>query len=469
MPVLYQPDTLFAEGRFHDGAGLLVGDDGTIDRVLSDPKRQAPAGARLVALPGKALLPGFHNVHSHAFQRLIRGRTESVHTGGRSFWSWRGAMYHAAAHLSPEEMYAVARACFLEMALAGTTTVGEFHYVHRTPHGAAYDDPNTMACQVIAAAQSVGIRICLLRSAYQRAGFEKAPDPGQRRFLESTSEFLSAVEELHSRFHTAQAWVGVAPHSVRALPIAAVEPIAHWAHERGLPCHMHVSEQVAEVEECIREYGVPPVRLLADAGLLDRRFTAIHATHLSSPEMDLLAEAGATVCACPTTERNLGDGILSARELMERGIPIAFGSDSQAQIEPLEDAREIEYHLRLREQRRSLLDGIDGQPLAARLFDSATLNGARALHANAGTLERGRHADFFTVALDDISLAGSHGDDLLPAIVFGMRAAAVADVCVGGEMIVRDRRHPQREEIVTEYQEIARRVWTEPQPAMREL
>lgn len=469
MPVLYQPDTLFAEGRFHAGAALLVGDDGKTGGIQLDSDRQLPTGTRVVALPGKALLPGLHNVHSHAFQRLIRGRTESVRSGGRSFWSWRGAMYHAAADLSPEEIFHVARACFLEMALAGTTTVGEFHYVHRMPEGRSYADPNTLACQVIAAAQSVGIRICLLRCAYQRSGFEKAPDPGQRRFLESTDEFIGAVEELHRRFHTSQAWVGVAPHSVRAVPLRTIEQVAAWARERDLPCHMHVAEQMAELDECVREYGVTPVRLLADAGVLDDRFTAVHATHIASAEMDLLAEARATVCACPTTERNLGDGILSARELMQRGIPIALGSDSQAQVEPLEDARELEYHLRLRDQRRSLLDGIDGTGLAARLLDCATVNGARALQCNAGTLEPGRLADFFTVRLDDISLVGSEGEDLLPAIVFGMRAAAVADVCVGGELIVRDGCHQDSKEIIAEYQRIARRVWTESQPAVREL
>jgi formimidoylglutamate deiminase len=251
------------------------------------------------------------------------------------------------------------------------------------------------------------------------------------------------------------------------VPLDAIELMAAWAREHNLPLHMHISEQRAEIEACQREYGTTPVRLLARDGLLSDRFTAVHAIHIDREEMDLLAANRATICACPTTERNLGDGIFPARDVMERGIPVAFGSDSQAQIEPLEDARELEYHLRLLNQRRSLLDGIDGQELSARLLRCATANGANALGCDAGDFEPGKLADFFTVDLDDVSIAGSFGDDLLPAIVFGMRSAAVADVCVGGKFVVRDRCHPQQQEILNQYQEVARKVWSAPQLATK--
>jgi formimidoylglutamate deiminase len=407
------------------------------------------------------------NVHSHAFQRLIRGRTESRRAGGRDFWSWRAAMYHAAASLSPEQMYAVARATFLEMALAGTTTVGEFHYVHRRPDGKPYPNPNVMAQQIFAAAESVGIRICLLRAAYQRAGFELPDDPGQARFRETTEEFLTNVTELHREYDSPDAWVGVAPHSVRAAPLEAIESIAAWAREHNRPLHMHVSEQVAEIEACQREYGTTPVRVLERNGLLRERFTGVHAIHIDREEMDLLAANRATICACPTTERNLGDGILAARDVMERGIPVCLGSDSQAQIEPLEDARELEYHLRLQKQQRSILDGIDGQELSTRLFRCATANGAHALGCDAGDFEPGKLADFFAVDLDDVSIAGDSREDLLSTIVFGMRTAAVADVCVGGRFVVRDHRHPRQQEILNQYQEVARKVWSAPQLAAK--
>jgi formimidoylglutamate deiminase len=356
---------------------------------------------------------------------------------------------------------------FLEMALAGTTTVGEFHYVHRTPEGKAYPDANVMAQQIFAAAESVGIRICLLRAAYQRAGFELPEDSGQIRFLETTEEFIANVAELHREYDSPDAWVGVAPHSVRAVPLYAMESMAAWAREHRRPLHMHVSEQLAEIEACEREYGTTPVRLLAKHGLLQDRFTAVHAIHIDREEMEMLASNGSTICACPTTERNLGDGILAARAVMERGIPVCLGSDSQAQSEPLEDARELEYHLRLQQQQRSLLDGIDGQELSARLFRCATVNGAKALDCEAGEFVPGKLADFFTIDLDDVSIAGGSGEDLLPMLVFGMRTAAVADVCVGGRFVVRDHRHPQQQEILNEYKEVARKVWSAPQFATR--
>ena len=467
MMTLFQPDYLYAGGRMQARAGLLVDAQGKIVRVMAAEEPSATGDVEVVRLRGKAMLPGFVNVHSHAFQRLIRGRTESRRAGGRDFWSWRAAMYHAAASLSPEQMYAVARAAFLEMALAGTTTVGEFHYVHRTPDGKPYADQNEMARQIIAAAESVGIRICLLRAAYQRAGFELPDDPGQIRFLETTEEFLANVADLHREYDSRDAWVGVAPHSVRAVPLEAIESMAAWARDHHRPLHMHVSEQMAEIEACQREYGTTPVRLLQRHGLLRDRISAVHAIHIDHEEMDLLAANRATICACPTTERNLGDGIFAARDVMERSISVCLGSDSQAQIEPLEDARELEYHLRLQQQRRSLLDGIDGQELSGRLFRCATTNGANALGCDAGELEPGKLADFFTVDLNDLSIAGDSREDLLATIVFGMQTAAVADVCVGGRFVVRDHRHPQQQEILNEYQEVARKVWSTPQLATK--
>lgn len=472
MLTLFQPDFLFADGRFHRGAGLLVDEQGKILRLIQSNEPAvahalAQEDARVERLAGKAVLPGFVNVHSHAFQRLIRGKTESRHSGGRDFWSWRGAMYHAAANLLPEQMYSVARMAFLEMALAGTTTVGEFHYVHRTPQGGQYEDPNELAHQVIAAARSVGIRIALLRAAYQRAGYDVPRDPGQARFLETTEEFLANAVSLHNAFNSKEAWVGVAPHSIRAVPLDAIRQIAALAADQNMPVHMHVSEQIAEVEACQREYGTTPVRLLARHGILGPHFTAIHAIHIDCEEMDLIAANGATISSCPTTERNLGDGILAAREAMERGISIAFGSDSQAQIDPLEDARELEYHLRLQHRQRSLLDGIAGQDLSVRLLNCATANGAAALGCNAGELAEGQHADFFSVDLNDVSIAGSEDDDLLPRIIFGIERSAVADVVVGGRFVVRDHRHPHQEEILQQYREVARNVWLRPQLAAR--
>jgi formimidoylglutamate deiminase len=464
MTTLYRPELLLDGHRFVTGARLLVGDDG---RVGTGRVSDIPSDT-IVDMPGKALLPGFVNVHSHAFQRLIRGKSESRAVAGKDFWSWRGTMYHAAANLDPQQVYDVARMAFLEMLLAGTTTVGEFHYLHNAPDGHEYDDPNLLSKQVIAAAQSVGIRIVLLRCAYLRSGYQMAPDPGQTRFFETTSDFLANMEALAREYCAASDIVrlGVAPHSIRAVPLDDLQQIVTWARAHNLPVHMHMAEQVAENEACVREYGATPVALLGNAGLLGPDWTAVHAIHITAEEIRMLADAGATICSCPTTERNLGDGILAADQVMKAQVRVALGSDSQAQIDPLEDARELDYHLRLTDQQRAILDQIGNQTLAARLFDCATVNGARALAVPAGKLADSR-ADFFTVDLRDVSIAGHSADDLLPLIVFGMNRTAIRDVVVNGRFVIRDGRHALQEEIISRYEEVHAKVWRDSAGAAR--
>ncbi len=467
MATVFYPELLYAEGRWHRGAGLAVGDDGRVEAVVEGAVQSVEAflaragrDVHRVDLPGRAMLPGMVNAHSHAFQRLIRGRSETQRLNGKNFWSWRDAMYTAAATLTPEEVYDSARMAFLEMVLAGITTVGEFHYLHRQPNGAAYQDGNELAHRVLAAAESVGLRIALLRVAYFRAGYRLSSDPGQTRFIEPPDEFLGNTDALRAELEgNPRAWLGVAPHSVRAVPLAELEAISAWARHRQLPLHIHAAEQRAELTACQAEYGAAPVELLAQHEILGPLTTLIHAVHVSQGEMDAIAAARAMICACPTTERNLGDGIVSAREAAERGIRFAFGSDSQAQINPLEDARELEYHLRLKAERRLLLDQIDGLSLAERLFAYATRGGAESLVANCGNLARGEWADFFTLDLADPSVAGVPEEHLLAAIVFSLEKTAVRDVAVGGAWAVRDGIHSKREEIVRRYQQVSRRVW----------
>jgi formimidoylglutamate deiminase len=447
---LYRPQLLYSGSGFTSGPGLLVSPQGSVLAAGTGLSTQT------VDLPGKAVLPGFVNTHSHSFQRLIRGKSESRVTSGRDFWSWRGTMYHAAAQLDPQDVYDVARMAFLEMVLGGTTTVGEFHYLHNAPGGRPYADPNLLGKQVIAAAQSVGIRIVLLRSAYLRSGYELPPDPGQIRFYETASQFL---ENMAALADSTEVRIGVAPHSLRAVPLHDLKQIAAWTRERKLPLHMHVAEQIAENEACLREYGLPPAALLGREGLLGPDLTAVHAIHITAEEIGLLARSGTTVCSCPTTERNLGDGVIVADQVMGQGIRIALGSDSQAQIDPLEDARQLEYHLRLDRQQRAILDQIGGQNLASRLFDCATVNGARALGVPAGELAGGALADFFTVDLDDLSIAGHSGEDLLPLAVFSLNRSAVRDVMVNGRWVVRDGRHPLQEEIVSRFKQLHHKLW----------
>jgi formimidoylglutamate deiminase len=461
MTTLYRPELLFADGRFIAQAGLLVDDNGRCQSVTAPDRTSDKASDTIIDLPGKALLPGFVNVHSHTFQRLIRGKSESRAVAGKDFWSWRRTMYHAAASLDPQQVYDVARMTFLEMVLAGTTTVGEFHYLHTAPDGRPYDDPNSLSKQVIAAAQSIGIRIALLRCAYLRSGYQLPRDPGQTRFFETTPEFLANMEALVREYlgGSAEVRLGVAPHSIRAVPLDDLCQIVTWARDKSLPLQMHMAEQIAENEACVREYGATPVALIGKAGMLGPDFTAVHAIHITAEEAAMLADAAATICSCPTTERNLGDGILAADRVMQAGVRVALGSDSQAQIDPLEDARELDYHLRLEHQRRAILDQIDGQSLAVRLFDCATVNGARSLAVPTGTLAAGSFADFFTVDLRDISIAGHSADNLLPLIVFGMNRTAIRDVAVNGKLIVRNGQHALHHEIVSRYEEVHARVW----------
>jgi formimidoylglutamate deiminase len=458
MNTLYRPELLYSAGKFVSNAEILVSEAG---KVLPIPDNFDSSSARIVDMPGKALLPGFVNAHSHSFQRLIRGKSESRATSGKDFWSWRGTMYHAASQLDLQDVYDVARMAFLEMVLAGTTTAGEFHYLHTAPDGRAYEDPNLLSKQVIAAAQSVGLRIVLLRTAYLRSGFGLPCDPGQTRFFETTQEFLANMSALMREFRDRSiVGFGVAPHSVRAVPLRDLLEIAEWNRTANLPFHMHISEQIAENAASVREYGVTPIELLNRERILSPRFTAVHAIHITPAEISLLADANAAICTCPTTERNLGDGIVPADQIIASGIRIALGSDSQAQIDPLEDARQLDYHLRLEKQQRAILDDIWSKPLALTLFECATTHGAGSLDVSAGALTPGEYADFITVDLNDVSIAGASAEDLLPTLVFSQTRSAVRDVIVNGKNVLGDGNHPLHDEIVSRYKEVRRKVWS---------
>jgi formimidoylglutamate deiminase len=462
LPTLYLPETIFADTQAHQNVGLLVDDRGCVAGLAA--RDAVPAGTRVIALPGRALLPGLANTHSHTFQRLFRGRAEGRAAGGDTFWTWREQMYRAAAFVSPEGLYDVARATFLEMISAGITVVGEFHYLHRDPTGKAYADGNLISRTVIAAAQSVGMRIALLRSAYFRAGFEREPHTGQRRFYEAPAEYLRNLSELVADYANAEnVTVGAAPHSIRAVPLDDLKEIATFARSNGnMPLHLHISEQVGENEACRAEYATTPVALMSEHGILSPQTTLIHAIHLTDAEFEAVAELKSTICSCPTTERNLGDGIFPADTAARLGVPVAFGTDSQAQIDILEDARQLEYHLRLRDQQRGILDGsvrtewATREPIGTSLLAAATRNGYAALGLNGGTLRRGEPADFFTVDLNDLSVLGADPESLAAQAVFALNRAAVREVGVQGRLILEDGRHVSGDEIRARYSEVQR-------------
>ncbi|HLW75753.1 MAG TPA: formimidoylglutamate deiminase, partial [Bryobacteraceae bacterium] len=425
------PDFVYTGGRFESGVAQVIDESGLVRY-----SREAEDLERATRLPNRAMLPGLVNVHSHTFQRMIRGRTEFRTSSHRdTFWTWRESMYRAANSVTPEMVYRAARMAFLEMALSGITAVGEFHYLHHGPRGVPYENRNLLALLILRAAEEVGIRIALLRTAYVRAGWKKDPDPGQIRFITpNVDDFLRDCDDLAAaiaRGHNL-ASMGVAPHSIRAVPMEYLREVAKYARVHHLPLHMHLAEQPAEVEASIGEYGKRPVELLHDEGLLDLHFTAIHAIHITPAEARALGEGRANVCACPTSERNLGDGAVPADQLMNAGAKLCFGSDSNIQIDVLEDARELEYHLRMNQLERVILAEDDS--LARRLFTSATESGAASLNS--------RGPDFFTVDLNDPSLAGATQESLLDHIVFSLERTAIRDVFVDGRQIVSDGEHP---------------------------
>jgi formiminoglutamate deiminase len=365
-------------------------------------------------------LPGLANAHSHAFQRALRGRT---HAGTGSFWTWREQMYELAERLDPDSCFALSRAAFGEMALAGITCVGEFHYLHHAPDGTPYDDPNAMGRAVLAAAQEAGLRITLLDACYLHGGIARFRD----RDADAWGQRVEAIGERPA------ARVGAAIHSVRAVDPGAARTVAEWARER--PLHAHVSEQPKENEDCLAAHGRTPTALLADAGALSERFTAVHATHLADDDVALLGGAAVTACLCPTTERDLADGIGPARRLVEAGASLATGSDSHAVVDPFEEARAIELDERL-------ATGVRGVHRAPELLRAATAGGCASLGwPDGGRLEPGALADLVIVSLDSVRLAGTAPEHAAAAAVFAATAADVRDVMVGGRWIVRDGEH----------------------------
>jgi formiminoglutamate deiminase len=419
------PDERAAPGP--NGAGWLARDvaievaGGRISAVRPD---SAPA-PDAIRLPGLTL-PGFANAHSHAFHRALRGRTQD---GRGTFWTWRDRMYALAARLDPDSYHRLARALFAELALAGVSCIGEFHYLHHAPDGTPYADPNAMGSALIQAARDAGIRITLLDTVYLSSTVDGAPLTGvQQRFGDgSVASWAARAFQLGD---TDNARIGMSAHSVRAVPAAALGELAELAGDR--PLHLHLSEQRAENEACHRAHGCSPTELLHSIGLLGEQTTVVHATHLTDLDRTLLGDTGTGVCFCPTTERDLADGIGPARELVDAGSPLCLGSDSHAVVDMLVEARAVELHERLRTGHR-------GHFTAAELLHAATIAGHRALGwTDAGAIAPGWRADLVSVRLDGVRTAGT---EPLAGAVFAATAADIADVVVDGRLVAHDGRH----------------------------
>ncbi|HTB71866.1 MAG TPA: formimidoylglutamate deiminase [Polyangiaceae bacterium] len=383
-----------------------------------------------LATDGTLRLPALATAHSHAFQRALRGAAQRpIAPGGDDFWSWREAMYELASSLTPESIHAISLVAFRELARAGVRTVGEFHYVHHQPDGTPYDDRTVLADAVVLAARQAKLRIALLRVAYHRDGPGRGPEAAQRRFCDpQVDDVLRDVDTLRARYAgDRDVIVGLAPHSVRAVPPSWLAPLREYAARCEMPLHMHVAEQEREVSECLAETGRRPVELLAEHGLLSDRFVAVHATNLAPHEAELLGQAGAFACICPTTERDLGDGLADLAGLASAGVRLCAGVDSHVLVDPIEDLRALETHERLRtrtrvtrmwqaRERRQL--GAGPPSPAAALWQAGSTVGARAC----GFDDAGGQV---VIRQDHPSLELVPQGLLLDAIVFGSGCAIV--------------------------------------------
>jgi len=421
-------------------AGVLVEAAGPYFTAVTPgvaPADCPPGTARLAGFT----MPGLANAHSHAFHRALRG---VVQAGQGTFWTWRARMYQVAGRLQPDSYLALARAVYAEMALAGITCVGEFHYLHHDTGGARYADPNEMGRVLIEAAVQAGLRITLLDTCYLSGGL--SPDGSsvelsdvQQRFSDDDGAgWADRAGQLGADEHGmlgAHARAGVAIHSVRAVPADQMGPVVAWSHAYGAPLHAHLSEQPAENEACLAAYGVTPARLLDRAGALGPRTTAVHATHLTGDDIELLGDTRTTVCLCPTTEADLADGIGPARALTAAGCPLSLGSDSHAVVDLLAEAR-------LTEMGERLVSGRRGSFPAGELAQAATVAGHACLGwPEAGEMAPGAFADLVTVALDTPRLAGTQPGSALESVIFAGSAADVRNVVASGRDVVADGRH----------------------------
>jgi formiminoglutamate deiminase len=399
------------------------------ERIASVSTGVASPPPQATSLPGLTI-PGLANAHSHAFQRALRGRTQA---GPGDFWTWRRRMYEVAEMIDLDLYRALARATFGEMALAGITAVGEFHYLHHGPGGARYEDPNALGKIVIDAAADAGIRITLLDTCYLHGGIGREAEGVQLRFSDGSAE--AWAERVDGLEPADGARIGAAIHSVRTVDPEPMAQVASYAAERSWPLHAHVSEQPAENEDCVSAYGKSPAGVLAEAGAVSQRFTAVHATHLTDTDIALLGGEGCGVCLCPTTERDLADGVGPAQRLADAGARLSLGTDSHALIDVFEEARAVELDERLE-------SGVRGSHSAAELLRAATAQGCAAIGwPEAGRIEPGALADLVTVGLDTVRLAGTSADHAVESLVFAAGAADVHDVIVGGRFVVRDGAH----------------------------
>ncbi|WCR10879.1 formimidoylglutamate deiminase [Paracoccus stylophorae] len=447
MTVLFADRALLPEGWAQD-VRVDLGADGRIAAVRRDAAPDAgPDGQRV-----ELLLPAMANLHSHAFQRAMAGLSEARGPHPRdTFWTWRQIMFRFLDHLTPDDVEAIAALVQMEMLEAGYATNVEFHYLHHAPGGKAYDDPAEMSARIAAAAARTGIGLTLLPVHYQFGGCDGRPlAPGQVRFGTDPDGFARLLDRAEAALRDlpSDAGIGVAPHSLRAVSADGLRMCAELRPDR--PLHMHLAEQIPEIEEVQAAHGARPVEWVLENFAPDRRWTLIHLTHMTDTETRRLAATGAVAGLCPITESSLGDGIFNATVWRAAGGRLGFGSDSNIRISLTEELRTLEYSQRLRDTARAILATPD-RSTGRVLYDAGLQGGAAAAGRDTGAIRAGCRADLCAVSLNNPVMAGRDGDRMLDSLIFGGGDGLIRDVWSAGRHVVRQGRHRDRDRIVADY------------------
>ena len=447
---------------------VTVSDEGVITEIdaAAADGRATPSGAERI---DGIVVPGMPNAHSHAFQRAMAGNTEYRLSARDSFWTWRRAMYALANRIEPDDLQILATQLFVEMLKGGYTSVAEFHYLHRQPGGAPYSGANALWEAVGNAASVAGIGLTFLPTLYQTSDFGGQPlKAEQARFASDTDAFLRAVEnriDSERRSHGLRGGprtqrTGTAFHSLRAVPLENLREAAARLREidADMPVHIHVAEQLLEVQACVRETGRRPIELLLDTGLLTQRWCLVHATHATGEELKGIAAAAATVCVSISTEANLGDGFFDTARFLGAGGRLCVGSDSQSTVSPAEELRWLEYQQRLRKKRRAVLATRAEPHVGTRLWRDASQHGSQAIGQPAGAIEVGRRADWLVLDAAHPALAGAAADTALDHLLFAGGEAAIRDVAVAGRWVIKDRRHAVEDELRPRFAALMQRL-----------
>ncbi len=452
---IFSPEVMLP-GGWARNALIEIDDTGNITAVRADQK---PGDAELAGGP---VIPGMANTHSHAFQRAMAGLAERMGSPDDSFWTWREVMYAFVRRLTPEHVRAIAAQVYVEMLRNGYTAVAEFHYLHNQADGKPFAPRAELGLTHLRAAQETGIAITLLPSLYAYANFGEEPlIPAQRRFATTPEQILGMVRDLRDAARdNPDVRLGVAPHSLRAVSPAMLKDLIAGLDSLipGAPIHMHVSEQVKEVNDCLSWSECRPVQWLLEHMPVNERWCLIHCTHVSSTESERLSASGAVVGLCPTTEGNLGDGIFPLLRHRERGGRFSIGSDSHVSQSPVEELRWLEYGQRLTLRRRNVIASVAQPSVGANLWREAARGGSQALGRPMGEIAAGKRADLVVLNPAALNLEGRSGDTLLDALVFAGNHDSVKHVMVGGTWVVRDGHHAHEAEIEARYRAVQKQL-----------